>query len=267
VVEIRLRIPFAVVRRIFLRKSKQALKQGRFTMLQKCFALLFLATVLLTGCSDEAPDAPDPLKDVERIVFFGDSITQAGAEPGGYVQIISDSLAARYPDKEIEVIGAGISGNKVPDLQARLEQDVLAHDPTTVVIYIGINDVWHWQNFSGQGTTTEDFDSGLRAIVDTLQTSGARVLLCTPSMIGEKHDGTNPQDAMLDEYADISRSVAQDLGAETCDLRADFVEYLGEHNTTNAEQGVLTTDGVHLNDAGNQFVADRILRALERRDP
>lgn len=231
----------------------------------KAFVVFMFATVLISGCGDAAPEAPDAIQDVERIVFFGDSITQAGAEPGGYVQIISDSLTARYPEKQIEVIGAGISGNKVPDLQARLERDVLAHDPTTVVIYIGINDVWHWELPNHTGTPTDQFEAGLRSIVDTLQTSGARVLLCTPSMIGEKHDGTNPQDAMLDEYSSISRSVAQDLGAETCDLRAEFVEYLREHNTENQEKDVLTTDGVHLNEAGNQFVADRILKALERR--
>lgn len=235
------------------------------SMLRKSFAMLVLATVVLGGCNDSAPEAPDTIKDVERIVFFGDSITQAGAEPGGYVRILEDSLTARYPDKDIEVIGAGISGNKVPDLQARLERDVLAHDPTTVVIYIGINDVWHWELPNHTGTSTADYEAGLRAIVDTLQTSGARVLLCTPSVIGEKHDGTNPQDAMLDEYAGISRSVAQELGAETCDLRADFIAYLRAHNTENKEKDVLTTDGVHLNPAGNQFVADRILQALERR--
>jgi len=37
----------------------------------------------------------------------------------------------------IEIIGAGVGGNKVPDLQARIEKDVLAKKPTIVVVYIG----------------------------------------------------------------------------------------------------------------------------------
>ena len=42
-----------------------------------------------------------------------------------------------------EMINAGISGHKVPDLQGRLDRDVLSKEPTVVFIYIGINDVWH----------------------------------------------------------------------------------------------------------------------------
>src|SRR3954452_5309748 len=51
------------------------------------------------------------LKKGDRIVFLGDSITQAGAGPKGYVTLARKAL----DDKGVEVIGAGISGNKVPD--------------------------------------------------------------------------------------------------------------------------------------------------------
>ena len=57
------------------------------------------------------------MADNQRIVFLGDSITQAGNRPGGYVAIVRDEIKKSFPDHSIEVIGAGISGNKVPDLQ------------------------------------------------------------------------------------------------------------------------------------------------------
>jgi lysophospholipase L1-like esterase len=56
----------------------------------------------------------------ERIVFLGDSITQAGAGPGGYVTLVGEGIAAALPEAGVEVIGAGISGNKVPDRDAYL---------------------------------------------------------------------------------------------------------------------------------------------------
>ena len=39
------------------------------------------------------------------------------------------------------------------------------------------------------------------------------MVLCTPSVIGEKTDGSNPLDKMLDEYCEISRAVAAETNA------------------------------------------------------
>ena len=204
--------------------------------------------------------AADPLAKGERIVFLGDSITQAGASPGGYVTLVKEAIDERLAGQGIEVIGAGISGNKVPDLEFRLQRDVLAKKPTRVVIFIGINDVWHSQN--GRGTPKDKYEEGLRRLIADIQKSGAGVLLCTASVIGEKVDGTNPLDEMLDEYCEISRRVARETKSPLIDLRNAFLDYLKAHNADNAEKNVLTGDGVHLNAAGNRFVADQMLAAL-----
>jgi lysophospholipase L1-like esterase len=220
--------------------------------------LLFLPG-LLAG-TGRVP-AAEALRKAERIVFLGDSITQAGAAPRGYVTLVREALAKQYADRGIEVIGAGISGNRVPDLEARLDRDVLEKKPTLVVIYIGINDVWH--SLQNRGTSKPDFEQGLRRIIKRLQDAGARVILCTPSVIGEKHDGSNPLDAMLDEYSQISRTVAAETHSRLLDLRRQFVAHLKARNRENADKSVLTDDGVHLNSAGNQFVAERMLEAVE----
>ncbi len=196
----------------------------------------------------------------DRIVFLGDSITQAGAGPKGYVTVVREAITGHHPDLGVEVIGAGISGNRVPDLEKRLEKDVLSKKPTLVVIYIGINDVWHSKN--GRGTSKEDYQAGLKRIIAAIQGVGSRVVLCTPSVIGEKTDGSNELDKMLDEYCDLSRSVAADTKVQMLDLRKAFLSHLKQHNPSNKSQDILTTDGVHLNDAGNRFVAHQVLQAL-----
>lgn len=201
-----------------------------------------------------------PLQPGSRIVFLGDSITQAGDKPGGYVDIVRKAVHESSPDAGVEVIGAGISGNKVPDLEKRLDRDVLAKNPTTVVVYIGINDVWH--SIRDQGTPKDIFAKGLRSIVERIRAAGARVLLCTPSVIGEKRAGENQLDAMLDDYANVTRSIATDMKTGLIDLRKAFSEHLAMANQSQAEKGVLTSDGVHLNDEGNRFVAARMLEAL-----
>lgn len=217
-------------------------------------------TILALGMTRTTLAEETKLKAGDRIVFLGDSITQAGAAPGGYVTLVRETIASKLPDLKIDVIGAGISGNKVPDIDQRLVRDVISHKPTVVVIYIGINDVWH--STSGKGTPKDVFDKGLRKVIKSINEAGARVILCTPSVIGEKTDGSNPLDKMLDEYCDVSRAVAKETESQLLDLRKEFLSYLKERNKDNADKNLLTSDGVHLNPAGNRFVADLMLAAL-----
>jgi lysophospholipase L1-like esterase len=225
-----------------------------------CAAVLSAAALL-----PAAPAAdPVPLKKGERIVFLGDSITQGGVSPKGYVTVIKKTLAEKYPDYGIEVIGAGISGNKVPDLQKRLEKDVIAKKPTLVVIYIGINDVWHGENDPARGTSKEKFEAGLKDVIGKIQATGGRVVLCTPTVIGEKKAGANKLDAKLDEYSAVSRDVAKETGSQLCDLRKAFADHLTANNADDKEKGVLTGDRVHLNEAGNKLVATTILSVIDK---
>ncbi|HQX49568.1 MAG TPA: Dabb family protein [Planctomycetaceae bacterium] len=220
----------------------------------KMRAILTMAAIVISGASASAQ-----LKDGETIVFLGDSITQQGAGPKGYVTLFREAIEKSRPDSGIKVIGAGIGGHKVPNLEARLDKDVLAHKPNVVVIYIGINDVWHSER--GQGTEIGAYETGLRSLVKRCNDAGARVILSTPSVIDEKTDGTNSLDKILDEYSDVSRKVAMETGSTLLDLRAAVMTYLKEYNTANEAKGILTGDGVHLNDAGNRFVAVRMLEA------
>lgn len=206
---------------------------------------------------------PMPLKDGDRIVFLGDSITAGGVKPDGYVTVIKTTLEKKYPDKKIECIGAGISGNKVPNLQGRVEKDVVAKKPTIVVIYIGINDVWHGEKDPARGTTPENFTAGLKEVIGKIKAGGARVILCTPTVIGEKKAGANNLDAKLNQYADLSRALAKELDLQLCDLRKAFVDHIEANNSADAEKGILTTDRVHLNKAGNQLVAETMLKTLD----
>lgn len=202
----------------------------------------------------------------KTVIFFGDSITQAAVKEDGYIDLLNTKLNEADKGDEYELIGAGISGNKVPDLQRRLKDDVLSKNPDLVFIYIGINDVWHFAHpccrDSEGGTSVELFEAGLVHIITKIKEAGGKVVVCTPTVIGEKSDSTNPQDKMLDQYADISRRVAKSTNSQLCDLRESFVEYLKENNPENLEEGILTTDGVHLNKQGNELVAEEMKRFL-----
>jgi len=202
------------------------------------------------------------LKAGDRIVFLGDSITAGGNGGKGYINVIRQHLAEKKPELKIECIGAGISGNKVTDLQRRVDNDVIKKMPSLVFIYIGINDVWHGENDPKRGTTPEAFEAGLNEVIGKIEKAGARVILCTPTVIGEKTASGNTLDAKLDQYAEISRKIAADRKLTLCDLRKAFVDNLAKNNEKNAERGILTGDRVHLNEAGNRVVAETMLKSL-----
>jgi lysophospholipase L1-like esterase len=81
-------------------------------------------------------------------------------------------------------------------------------------------------------------------------------------VIGERPHGENSLDELLTEYAAISRKVAAAEGVVLCDLQKAFQDHLGVFNPEDKDKGVLTSDGVHLNAAGNIFLATESARAL-----
>jgi lysophospholipase L1-like esterase len=72
-------------------------------------------------------------------------------------------------------------------------------------------------------------------------------------------NGANPQDADLNAYGDVVRSLAAEKNCDLVDLRKIFMQYLEQHNIANKEAGILTTDRVHLNEVGNKLVSDALL--------
>jgi lysophospholipase L1-like esterase len=196
-----------------------------------------------------------------RIVFFGDSITQAGVKPGGYITLMQQALEKEGKASQYELIGAGIGGNKVYDLYLRMDDDVLTKNPDVVVIWVGVNDVWHKASF-GTGTDPDKFEKFYTAIIKKLQAKNIKVVLVTPAAIGERNDNSNQQDDDLNLYSNIIRKIAKANDCKLVDLRKDFTEYEQKNNPENKESGILTVDRVHLNDKGNAFVAEKMMEVL-----
>ncbi len=195
-----------------------------------------------------------------KIIFFGDSITEMGVKPGGYIVKMREMLSSQDLSPKYDLLGAGIGGNKVYDLYLRMDDDVLTKNPDVVVIWIGVNDVWH--KVSGTGTDADKFEKFYGAIIKKLQTKNIKVIVTTPAAIGERTDDTNQQDGDLNLYSNIIRKIAGEYKIGLVDLRKDFLEYNKKNNPENKRSGILTIDGVHLSDTGNKFVAEKMLEML-----
>lgn len=197
----------------------------------------------------------------KKVIFFGDSITEAGVSPTGFITRLQEMVREKGMSDSYELFGAGVGGNKIYDLYLRMDEDVLAKKPDIVVIWVGVNDVWHKRSF-GTGTDPDKFEKFYNAVIKKLQDRKIEVYLCTPAAIGEKTDYTNELDGDLNKYAEIIRTVATNNHCHLVDLRKAFLEYNLKNNATNTESGILTTDRVHLNDKGNELVAEKMMKEV-----
>jgi lysophospholipase L1-like esterase len=196
------------------------------------------------------------LKDGDTIVFLGDSITQAGSRPEGYISLFD--LFCGVQGYQVKSINAGIGGHKSNDMLARLESDVLRHRPAWVSISCGVNDVWHGE----KGVSLSDYQKNMTEIVDRCLQAGAKVLLLTATPIHENLD--SPENLKLRPYNDFLRQLAKDKSVLLGDLFAAFERVYG---TRLREGNMLTTDGVHMNPRGNRLMAREILKTLKATNP
>jgi lysophospholipase L1-like esterase len=220
--------------------------------------ILVVASLLILACSFS-------FQKKTKIIFFGDSITELGVKRDkyvGYILKMDSMLKADKNETQYELIGSGISGNKVYDLYLRLEEDVLSKNPDVVVIYVGVNDVWH-KTLLGTGTDADKFEKFYQAIITKLKSRNIKTVLCTPAVVGEKTDMSNPLDGDLNRYSNIIRDLAKKNNLPLIDLRKKFLNFLKDNNPKNDEKNILTYDRVHMNDRGNQFLADAMWKGLK----
>lgn len=219
---------------------------------------LFISAVLFLSC------AFVPQKKT-KVIFFGDSITELGVKRDryvGYILKMDSMLKLKQKDDQYELTGSGISGNKIYDLYLRMEDDVLSKNPDVVVVYVGVNDVWH-KTLRGTGTDADKFEKFYQAILKKLKDKNIKAILCTPAVVGEKADYSNPLDGDLNLYSNIIRDIAKKNNLPLVDLRKKYHDYLDKNNPDNKDKGILTYDGVHMNNEGNQFLADIMWDAIK----
>jgi acyl-CoA thioesterase I len=235
---------------------------------------LFLIPVFNTPVSQATPP-PEIQKILEgkrKIVLLGDSVTQGGAKPGGYVWLLQKYLDTLYPNRKIEIINAGIAGDKATDMQARFQRDVLDKKPDLVAINVGVNDVWHaFFNFQERkfypegdlpaGVSLPIYRQKLTQMVQTAKAANIRVVLMSPTPIYEQLN--NPENRRLQQYVAAMREIATENQCLFIDLNTAFREVISIFQKHAGKTfNLLAPDGVHPNEAGYRIIAYRILRGF-----
>lgn len=236
---------------------------NRRTLLNHAFLAGAFGAALAPLRSASADIQPVDIRKVHRIVTLGDSITQGGAHPGGYVWLINEYLQVLYPKQKIELVNSGISGHKSNDMLARFQRDVLDKKPDLITISVGVNDVWHGftpEHPAGYGprrVKLEDYRKNVEAMLQAAGKANAQVVCFTTTIFEDQPNSIRNLRAA--SYNDAMRELAAQYGAGLADQNAAFMDAWKQ----NASSGVkLTSDQVHMAPGGDALMAHTALRAF-----
>jgi lysophospholipase L1-like esterase len=186
--------------------------------------------------------APKPGE--ERVVFMGDSITDAWGR----------SYGKFFPGKPY--INRGISGQTTPQMLIRFRPDVIAHKPSAVVILAGTNDI------SGNTgpMTLEETEGNLASMAELARANGIKVVMASVMPVT---DALKPQTVRrppekIRALNDWIKAYAARTGAVYLDYYSAMVDDKGMLRTE------LTYDGLHPNDAGYDLIQPLAQKAITR---
>ncbi|WP_440894813.1 SGNH/GDSL hydrolase family protein [Amphibacillus sp. Q70] len=202
----------------------------------------------------------------KRIVFIGDSITEWGrfedADNIGenYVRIIRDTLAIEAPNQFPEIINRGLGGNRITDLFARWQADVIDLNPDIISISIGVNDVWRQLDHPDLEQVYPDQYEHLfiHLIEKTQAETSAEIILMEPTIIGENPQSEGNQ--KLIAYVDVVNQLAEQYQLTVVPTHQVFLNYLNS-----AKPLPLTIDSVHMSSTGNALMARAWLNTVYRK--
>lgn len=130
------------------------------------------------------------LRPGSTVVFAGDSITDCQRRESehrlgfGYPLLVAAEWGLRYPDRAVTWLNRGTARDKVSDLEARWQADVLDARPDVVSILVGMNDVgWHTYDPDGHVISAEEYAAAYDRLLAPLAETGADLILIEPFLL------------------------------------------------------------------------------------
>lgn len=175
------------------------------------------------------------------IAFLGDSVTQGCFEiykkenaeietvfdkRYSYEMYVFEALNMLFPAATVNIINAGISGDRSTRGLARLERDVIRHAPDLTVVCYGLNDC------SREDESIGRYTAALEGIFEKLRASGSEIIFLTPNMMNTRISPhlTDPDfirvasntaefqnDGTFDAHIDAAKELCRKMNIAICD--------------------------------------------------
>ncbi len=186
-------------------------------------------------------------KENSVILFQGDSITDCGRGRNnpdslgdGYVKLITEVLADRYPQSNLKFINRGISGDRIRDLQFRWDAECIDLKPDILSILIGVNDTLI--------TPAELFEESYRMLLtESTNSLNSKIILCEPFLLLEDN---NEYRVDLNPKIEIVHRLSEEFKTFLVPLDKIFRKSCSLHSPE-----YWAPDGVHPTPAGHALIA------------
>ena len=209
-------------------------------------------------------------KDMDRIVFAGDSVTDMGSMcpvgeglhdniGRGYVRIVENMLSVYYPEIKVRITNSGVSGNTSRHLLERFDRDVVDLKPDWVSICIGINDVWRQFDVPAlwdYQVLPDEYEKNLETMILKVKDSVKGIFILSPYYMEP-----NREDMMrkrMDEYVEICRKLAEKHGCIFVDFQKMYEDYFKIRHSS-----YIAWDRVHPNQIGATLMAKEFLKKCD----
>jgi lysophospholipase L1-like esterase len=226
-----------------------------------------LLLVMCPLCIVAAPPAGFYLHDGDRVVFYGDSITDQRL----YTTFVETYVITRFPQLKVSFVHSGVGGDRVTGggagaIDVRLPRDVVAYKPAVMTIMLGMNDA-SYRAFDQKIFDT--FASGYRHIVQSVKEAlpGIRITAIQPSPYD---DVTRPPTfeggytKVLVRYGDLVKELGREEKLAVADLNGPVVAALEKANKLDAETAKkLIPDRVHPAPGGHLLMAEALLKTWQ----
>ena len=225
--------------------------------------LLFTAALLVAGAAWSQDKFA--LKDGDRVVFYGDSITDQRL----YTTFAETYVVTRFPRLKVWFVHSGVGGDRVTGgwagpIDVRLPRDVIAYKPTVMTIMLGMND----GNYSGWNDGVfKTYSTAYQHIIDTMKRAlpGIRITVIQPSPYDDVTRPPNIDDgynAVLVRYGQFVKELGEREGLLVADLNAPVVSMLEKAKAEDPELAKnIIEDRVHPGPGGHLIMAEALLEA------
>jgi lysophospholipase L1-like esterase len=205
------------------------------------------------------------LKDGDRVVFYGDSITDQRL----YTTFTETYVVTRFPKLDVSFVNSGWGGDRVTGggggpIDLRLRRDVVAYKPTVMTIMLGMND-GSYRAFDEKIFDT--YAKGYQHIIDSVKEAlpGIRFTVIQPSPFD---DVTQPPrfeggyNAVLVRYSQFVKELAAREKLSVADLNSPVVAALEKAKAADAELAKkIIPDRVHPGPGGHLLMAEELLKS------
>ena len=221
------------------------------------------------------------------IATLGDSVTQGCFEvyqngegkilpvyepTNAYPHLLWMRLTALCPDAPFHVVNAGRSGDRAPGGLARVERDVLSHNPDLVVVCYGLNDC------GNAADSTDTYVGALEKLLCRLQESGCEIIFMTPNTMNHYvcHTIENPAiravaertcglqvKGIFDRHIEAAVALCRKMGVRVCDCYRIWQNMQSAGVDTTA---LLSNRINHPTREMNALFADELIKTMLERD-